>query len=452
MTFLFLILWAGLAFLYLTRRRFVAIVYLLALPLFPFYWTPVSFPILPDLSVQRVVAVGIMLGIVMEALVDLRERRLDMRRLPLDLAVLAMMVIWSLSAFEVSLSQGLRRILLNLMDFWVPYGLVLRLAVSAKEIKSWLKWIAWPALGIAILTVYEYVTQAPVAWEWFLKLAPVGSVGELWSPSFRTELLRVQATFGQPIFLGFYLVFAGLAALTLGSLSSGAKRLWAYLASACLMLVSILPMARGSAIALFVGLSLMLAFGGGGVRWGFLAAFSGAFVLLWLNAGYFEGINSYWSDFILTLVGRAPANVQVAQLANWIGRQDVLDAGLNIIVIGPLFGYGGYGNPAIPETWIISDVVIAFIQVGLVSGVVGFATFIAFLGFVAARALQNWHRERQTVNASLATGLLAGLVIVLFSWAGSSWPGQFTQLGWILLGMIVGWNTSVTRVFRAADA
>ncbi|MCL5951457.1 MAG: hypothetical protein M1132_07020 [Chloroflexi bacterium] len=53
MTLLILVLWAGLAVLYVSNRRAAVLVYLLALPSFPFYWTPFYIAPFNALSVQR---------------------------------------------------------------------------------------------------------------------------------------------------------------------------------------------------------------------------------------------------------------------------------------------------------------------------------------------------------------------------------------------------------------
>jgi len=248
----------------------------------------------------------------------------------------------------------------------------------------------------------------------------------------------VQATFGQPIFLGFYLTATGLLLLLLGIAQRGPRRLWTYAAAIGVLAASILPMARGSILALVAGLLITTTFLGGRMRWAILLAGAVCLGLLWLNIDRLEGVGSFWSDFLLTLAGRATAGVEADQLKNWSGRLDVLDAGLQTILRGPLFGYG---DTTASGTSQLLDLVIVFIQVGFISGLIGMLALLGFLIFTTMQALRNWYRElRAGSDSLLAVSMLVMLTVVILSWVGSSWPGQFTQIGWLFLGMVMAWR------------
>lgn len=438
MTTLFLVLfvWPVLAIVYLGRKQFAAAIYLLVLVAFPSYWTPIYLPTFNLLSIQHIVAFGIAIGLVLESSDQLVKRTLDYRRLSCDGLVAVVVVIWSLSRFGAgTLTGGFRDMVYNLLDFWFPFSLALRIVVDSDQIKRLSKWVVWPAVGLAGLTLVEIIQQRPIAFEWFSSIysAPYEDV---WAPTMRAGILRVQATMAQPIFLGFHLATAGLLAFLLGVQESNRKRLLYFLTSGFLLGSSLLPMARGSAIAVAVAIVVMTLMLRGRSRWRLIVAVLLAAGAIWLGTSYFGVATSFWTDFLDTLAGRSAGPAQSYQLENYIYRQYVVVKGLDLIARAPLLGYG---DVSVGGTWPIPDVANVFIQVGLVSGPVGLALAIAlwFAMFFFLRVLLR--RERGQGQRELVIGLLAAILIVLLSWTDSSWPGQYTQIGWMLFGVVVSW-------------
>ncbi|MCL4544112.1 MAG: O-antigen ligase family protein [Chloroflexi bacterium] len=434
MAFLIPVVWLATAALYLASKRAAAVLYLLALPAFPFYWAPLYLVPFNNLSIQRVVAAGIALGIIIETAGGLHRRQLRFERLRVELMVGLMICMWSVSGFEQgSFSAGVRGTAFNVLDFWLPFALALRVAEGAEGIQFLLKWLAWPALGVALLTAYEYSTQAPAAWKWFRTVSS-GTSENVWVPTLRADMLRVQATLGESIFLGFYLAFAGLALLVLTGMSPAAKRGWGYFAAGLLFVTSLLPMARGSMISSVVALLIFVVFASGKMRWRVLVGIVPAATLLWLVAGAMEDTGAFWSDFLLTLVGNAPSHVQSQQLGNWDYRVDLVQTGFEIIASAPPFGYG---DVSVGGAWPILDIANVFVEVGIVSGPLGLAAFLAFLVMVCVKLLRTRLRGTRESEVLESSGLLALLALVLGSWLDASWPGQFTQIGWIVLGVVM---------------
>lgn len=439
MNVLILGLWGALALLYLARPRVAAAVYLLALPAFPFYWAPLSVVPFNDISIQQALAMGLALGLALETLRQTFDRRLAVGRLLLELAVAALVVLWSLSAFDGRTFSGATRAMaLALLDFWLPYALAVRIAWRPGGPRFLLGGLAWPALAVGALALREYLAQRPLAWEWFRALAS-GPNDQVWAPSLRAGGLRVQATLGQPIFLGFYLACAGVLGLALATSGPAFRRLLGCLAAATLLFLSLLPMARGAMLGMALALLLLALLLRGRERQPLLVGALAGGVLLWLAAGLFASGATFWGDFLLTLVGRAPGQVQAEQLVNWEGRLEIVRVGLELIGGAPLLGHG---DVSVGGAWPLQDVANVFIGLGIASGPVGLATFLLFLAGVGLQVLHLWRRESRTANRAVAAGLVAALALALTSWLDACWPGQFAQVAWVLLGLTGGWCTA----------
>jgi O-Antigen ligase len=430
-------IWVAVGLLYARFPRASFAAYSVVLAAFPFYWAPLSIPPFNAMTIQRTFAVGLALGFALQTLREMHNRILNTRKLVAEFSILAFVVLWSISGFQDrTFSAGVRGMTFNVLDFWVPYALGIEILTRTRDLKYLFTWLVWPAVGVAVVTLYEYSVQAPVMWDWFNSIYSVPAA-DIWSPALRAGQLRVQATLGQPIFLGFYLTSAGLFALVLAEVGSPKRRWFYYLLGGFIIFCSLLPLARGATIALVICGGLLVLLPGFRGRRVVLATASAGVILLFGSATLLENTMNYWADFALTLVGRAPIYVQAQQLQNMEYRTNTVQEGIQIISEGPPLGYG---DVSVNGTWPIADVANVFVEVGLVSGPIGLVALFIFLVAVSIQLAALWRRERNSTQNIFASAFIVGFVLVLLAWADSSWPGQFTQVGWLVMGAIAGWS------------
>ncbi len=371
----------------------------------------------------------------LDLLKHMHTHRLDASLLPSIVLVISIAILWSLSSYgTLTFSGAVRGTAFNLLDYVVPCILGLR-AARKDGIEFLVKVTAWPAVVVALLTWWEFTLQTPVVWGWFESLHSSPIATEVWHATSRASSLRAQATFGQPIFLGFYLAFAGILLFFLANRSSGAGRIGTGFAGAFVLVSSALPMARGSMIAVVVGGLAFLALSGSKPEWHTLVALAVIAVLFASGVSFLEQPYQFWNEFYQTVVGQAGYGVQTEQLSTWNGRLDMVTVGLDLIGNASLFGYS---DVSVNGTWPILDVASVPIQVGLVSGIVGLVGLLILLVFVTWHLFRLWSQERDTSSRVVVATLVAVYLVVLLSWLDSSWPGQFTQIGWLMMGVIVG--------------
>jgi hypothetical protein len=438
----FIALVLGFAIVRIVRPRIATAIYVLAIPAFPFYWTPFSVVALNDVSVLRMLAMGLAIGMTLEAWSAMLAHSLNVRRLAVELAVFALIVTWSLSSFDVNTSTAvIRNTFFSLLDYWVPFVLALRLAGDIGAIRqvTWL--IAIPAVLVAGVAAYEYARQSPIVYSFFADLH--SSTGTLhWNPALRAGLLRVQVSFGQSIFLAFYLISAGLLLIVLGNTTTTRlRRLVAYVSSIFLFLVSFLPLVRGAMVGLAISLAVLVVIAGGRLRRHLLGLMAVGLVTIWLSSGFLDRTNSFLGDFVLTVIGRAPINVQAQQLANLNSRVDLIQVGSDLILRSPPLGYG---DSTISGTSPIRDTASTYVQVGLISGPIGLGLFLLMLLFVGVNLVRIHAAEVIPSRRALVNGIIVLYVLTLICWFDSSWPGQLVQVQFIMLGLALGWRRAST--------
>jgi len=353
------------------------------------------------------------------------------RRLGYEAALMTLFIVWSLSSFEVNtLSGAVRNTVFSLVDYWVPAVLAIRL-VSAGARTRWLfLWVVIPAICIAAISVYEYIVQWPIIWDFFNNLHTPLIVNH-WEPVIVGGRLRVQASFGQPIFLAFYLACASVMLLSLAPYAKGLWRIATIGGSALLGIVSLLPLARGAMVGLLAAVVVLVIFGTRRGRVLVLGVIVAGILVLWAGAPLLSGANSYWADFILTLAGQARSDVQAQQLRNVDSRFTTAQVGLLLLQRAPVLGYGdinlGGRTP-------LADVANVFLEVGLQSGLVGLGLFVAYLLFVYRNLIRRWASAKNTSGRQELAALLAITSLLVVCMLDSSWPGQFSQIIWIVLG------------------
>jgi len=307
----------------------------------------------------------------------------------------------------------------------------------------------WSTSIASLFIFYEFLSQSPIVYNFFNGfLSNRGPSSELsgFNPSFRAEMLRVQGGFAQPIFAGFYLCCASFMGLILSYINSGYKKVAYFLSCGWLFVVSLFPLARGAFIGFIGALLFFLLLIKRISRWKIFFWVGILAILIWVASHYWEEVQGFWVNFILAVVGKASVNVQSEQLLNWEGRVEMIQKGIDLMLKGPLLGYG---DISFGGAWIIRDICNVFIQVALQAGILGLILLITFLIFIFMQWLQLWKREKEKKRAVLAVGLIGCYVIVLASWMGSSWPGQFTQIGWFIFGLIYGMNLSHRKLISS---
>ncbi|HLZ08274.1 MAG TPA: O-antigen ligase family protein [Chloroflexota bacterium] len=418
--------------------RVAATIYVLAIPAFPFYWTPFSVVALNDVSVLQMLATGLAVGMTLESWRDMMHKTLDVPRIAVEAAVFSMIVIWSLSSFDVATTTGvIRSTFFGLLDYWVPFVLALRLARDLRAVREVLWLIAVPAVVVAALAAYEYASQTPIVYAFFADLN--SSTGTLqWNPALRAGLLRVQVSFGQATFLAFYLISAGLLLVVLGNTATTRfRRLTAYFSSILVFLVSLLPLVRGAIVGLLVCLAVLVVIAGGRLRRTLFALMAVGLIAIWLTAGFLDRTNSFLADFVLTVIGQAPISVQAQQLENINSRIDLVQVGSDLISRSPPLGYGDlsiYGtNP-------IQDTANTYLEVGLISGPIGLGLFLLLLTVAAVNLARVRLSEDNPSRVALLNGIIVCYVLTIMCWFDSSWPGQLVQVQFIVLGLAIGWR------------
>lgn len=441
---------SGTVLLYLTRRWTFITLYVTVLTGVPFYWAPFDVVVLNAISLHRLFGLGILIGVFLETLGCIVGKRVNKSVLCTELMLLVMYGVWSVAFFQIgSWTSGVRQWVFILADHLAPFILMLRtVALSQKEqpiviAKRLFQLIMWFSLGIAALTIAEYLLQQPLAWDWYGTLYK-SSYEYVWTPSSRAGVLRVQATFGQSIFLGSYLVGASLLALSLTTTVTGRRRVGAYLIAAVLALAAFLPMSRGAILAELAGFGLLFVLGVPAIRLNItLGVVSFCLVITALTIA-FDAPLMFWSEALATLTGTASTAVASEQLNNFDVRIYVLTNGLRLILAGPLQGYGDYNLGGVKP---ILDVVSVFVQVGLTSGIVGLVLFLVYFGFLIMRLVALWRLEKDGEGRTLVVGLIAFCLTTLLTFLNSSWPGQFTQFGWLMFGLATAWpiNGAIRR-------
>lgn len=436
------ILWFSIIILYLFNPYKTIALYFILLPFFPFYWTPIYIVPFNALNVQRFIAIGIMGGIILHAFSNIKKHT-NQFNLHLGYFLFLICIIWHISLFEfTTFSNWIRMIVFSILDFWFPFYAGMLIAKEGK-VKPILKCIVWSTSIVGVFIFYEFFTQQPIVYHWFERLptASVASPPEFWgfSPTFRSGMLRAQAGLAQPIFAGFYLACGALIAFILSKTQKGSNSIVYYSIGIFLLIASLLPMARGAFIgfifAVFIFTLLLKNVRG----WRMVFLWGGTGGLIWGASQYWEGAKTFWTNFVLTIIGKASVNVQSEQLVNWEGRIEMLRKGIDLLVKAPVFGYG---DISFGGAWIIRDICNVFMQVSLQAGIPGLLLLMIFLILIGIQGFQLWRREKDNKNTVLVAGIIGCYFLVLASWMGASWPGQFTQLGWFILGVLHGMNLS----------
>jgi hypothetical protein len=428
---------------YLLKPGIPSAIYVLLLPVFPFYWTPLKIEVFNLLSIQHLLGVGLAVGLVAEGIFKKAPKGRSQVSRWFEWLVVGMVVVWSISNVQQnSLTAGIRYVFYNLIDFWVPSAIGFRMIRRTTSTKQLFNWILWPAFGIGVLVIIEYIYQTPFAYQWFDDIYR-GEYTLQWMPSMRATLWRIQATFGQSIFLGFYLVFAGVISLITADLKGSKDKTIYYILSISFFLVSLVTLARGPIIGAVITLIVYGTLKGVKMWRRILLGLLVALVLISVGSTVSENLAGFWGDFIATASGQGSSGSDPSQLSTWDYRLDLVRVGTNLLLTGPLLGFG---DLSVGDKWGIPDITNVFIEIGLGSGIIGLALFMLFIYFIVRILRKMLRAEKIAGNRVLSSGLASLFLLIVICWLDSSWPGQFTQFCWILIGVIAASGFLVYRI------
>lgn len=440
------LLWFYIAVLYIASRHKAIALYLILLPFFPFTWAPFYIVPFNALNIQRFMAIGLIGGIILQIFDNIKKTHIHKFNFHLGYALFLMCIIWHISIFEyTTISSWIRMMVFSILDFWFPFYIGMLIAKDGK-IVSVLKCIVWSTTIVGLFVFYEFFSQTPIVHNWFTSLSNTSETASAFSafqPTLRAGMYRVQAGLGQPIFAGFYLSCASFIAFVLNRVQLGYKKKVLYfLIGSFLLIASLFPMARGSFIGFMGAIFIFVLLLKNVSHWKMIFWLAIIMALIWGVSQYMEGVQEFWINFVLTVIGKASVNVQSEQLLNWEARLEMIRKGIELLGKAPTFGYG---DISFGGAWIIRDICNVFVLVALQAGIPGLLLLITFLLSIGIQGFQIWKREKNAKNMVLASGMMGCYILVFISWMDSSWPGQFTQLGFFTFGLIHGWAISNER-------
>ena len=340
-----------------------------------------------------------------------------------------------------SLTSSMRAMFYVILDFGLPYFVMSRALVSLAAIRQALGAIILAGAVLAALAAVEFSKS------WLLYL----SLGTSWglpnpvsSYLMRDGLLRVRATAGHAIALGFVMAMALSALLAVWpALHRTGRRLTAFL----LLCGIVVPLSRGPWLGALAAIAVYLATGPAAVkRLAVLAAvLGGAFGAAALLPGGSRVIG------MLPFVGDTDrGSIDYRQL--------LLDVSLRLIAEDPLLGPPDYrarlAAAGLVQGEGIVDVVNSYLGIALESGVTGLLLFAGFFISVALGLRTSIRRapaagaEDPQALAGMGRALLGGVAATMVIIATVSSVTVIPWLYWSFAGLCVAY----TRVVEASAA
>jgi hypothetical protein len=345
------------------------------------------------------------------------------------LFVLYLIVRLALCWRETNITGGLRSTFLLVLDTALPYYVLsrsirtldhLRLAISGillaialigtvALVESFRRWLIYDSLRVP--------WQIPITITNYLA---------------RDGQLRVQATAGNAISLGYAAMIAAGAYLYLRShlLSGWGKRLLAFVLAGALAV----PLSRGP----WVGMVLVLAI--------FIAGGPRAPVRLCLFA--LTGVAA------IAVLSILPGGGRIVELLPFIGdtergtltyRQELLENAIRLLQLYPLFGPPDYieklTDMGMKQGQGIVDIVNSYVQIAMESGMVGLLLFVGVFASLILNTFTVALRERRSSDAASAElsligrALAATMVGIAVTISAASSIGPIPWLYWSIAGL-----------------
>ncbi len=336
----------------------------------------------------------------------------------------------ALTSRSDSVTSAMREMFYVMVDVGLPYFVLSRALTSAAAIRQALGGILAASVVLATIAIAEFSKG------WLLYQS-LGTAWALPNPvSFylmRDGLLRVRATAGHAIALGFVFAMALTALLAVWPRLHPTKR---KVTASLLLCGIVLPFSRGPWIGALAAMAVYLATGPSAVR------------RLSTLAAVLVGA--------LGVAAVLPGGGRIIGMLPFVGqtdrgsidyRQSLLDAALPLIAESPLLGPPDYmarlAAAGLVQGEGIVDVVNSYIGIALVSGISGLLLFVGFFIAVALslrRSIQRAARVRDEERAMLVNvgrALLGGVVATMVTIATVSSVTVIPWLYWSFAGLCV---------------
>lgn len=324
-------------------------------------------------------------------------------------------------------------------------------------------WIGYLVLFIAAgIGIRTHWMRKHLSWVLVVSSSAVALLGliqfiSLWGFGYLGQLLysgRIISTFGQPNFLGAFLVMS-LPLFWYLYLTSHKKSTKKYLLSGAILVILaiIFTLSRSAVLALVLLLSLWGMFH----PKGFVVSVVGVTLLIFIFSGFIPG------QLYNTQLKRLNVDLQ----KTWTAENRTLIAQKSIDLIGkrPITGYGvenlilAFPTVVNPGDLGLRDIVVdsahnLFLDIGVESGLVGIVIFLALLGSVFIKTFKNAKRLEHTVSAEASTvkeerfftqALIGVILAFLISHQFSVLSVVPLTLFWLAVGALAGPALSISE-------
>lgn len=371
-----------------------------------------------------------------------RASTLKLGRSPVDGMVLGFLVLMSLLQFrEANLTSGLRYMVTNVVDIFLPYYVISRSLRDMEGFRHALLGFVLSGVVISLLAAFEVLRS------WKLYFVVLGALGlnpmEFGGYLYRGSLLRPNASVGNSIVLGYIAMVAlGYFLFLRESLTSRLHLKAGFLVLAGGVLASL---SRGPWVGAAFMFVLYVAMGPGAVRQLFrlgVAALAGGVVLSFIPAGraildmlpFIGTVDEFNVEYRANLLTAA---LPVIERNLWLGSVDYLQAPeLQVMIQGDG----------------IIDIVNSYIGVLLEMGLVGLFFFVGMFLQALRQVRRARLRSRELdgdfqLLGRVLIATLGGIMLVIYTVSGIS---AVPVVYWTALGLCVAYTTMVDRTLAEA--
>lgn len=407
-------------------------IYFLVLPALPLLKNEVpfmgGFNYLFLLTVPRLLAICILLPIAIHLIRTRNTRHASFIRT--DMIAYAFFILVALLSFRnTTLTNGIRTAFYVFLDQFLPYYVISRSIVSLDHFKNIFSAILTSTLVLSGISIFEFIK----GWLLYNSLFIIYGLDKGQSPyQHRFELLRINATFHGPIFLGY---FFNIGLGTLLFLRTYIIKISTYYFLIAIIMIALLAtLSRGA----WVGTIILI------VTFITLRPRIGINVVSFLMMGTF--------CFVLLLM--IPGGDAFLSYLPFVGdtiqhtisyRQDLLVNGLKVVLRNPWFGSAD--NAAAPELEAmrqgqgIIDMVNTYLQISLRLGFIGLSLFLGIFSSLLLNIRKQMIRARVLGNEYVRLGqaLFAIIFAVLVIIATVSMIDFVPIYYWALAGLGVAY-------------
>jgi len=348
----------------------------------------------------------------------------------------------ALASRQDSITNAMRVAFMIFTDMVLPYYVLSRALQSRAALRQALAGVLAGALVLSAVAAVEFAKQwlvySSLGGAWGVRDAPNHYLG-------RSGFLRVRATAGHPIALGF-VVLVGTSALL--AFRQTMRVRWRRIFSVVLAFGLFFPISRGP----WLGAAAMLC----------IYISTGTAVLKNLTKAAAAGAG------LLLAIGMAPGGDRLVRLLPFVGdvekesidyRQQLLEASLTLLAEHPMLGPPDYrgrlAQAGLVQGEGIVDIVNTYVRVALDSGVIGLGLFSAFFlstmwAVLGARRQSAPLPQDAVALDNVGRGLVAGLVGIAITIATVSSISVIPWLYWTYAGLCVAYVRIVqAEVVRA---